>query len=128
MGTTWAYPPPAAPPFTPNTGPSEGLPQGDDGVFPSRRRASPSPTVVVVLPSPAGLWGMISGDAVRFAANFVEEDSPDAAHAGINLEILRGFAEGFLAQTHAVLTPAERDTLCAELLCADGGACHALFG
>jgi len=24
IGTTWAYPPPAAPPFTPNTGPSDG--------------------------------------------------------------------------------------------------------
>ncbi len=58
-----------------------------------------------------GLVGHDFGDAVRFAANFVEEDSPDAAHAGINLDILRGFAEGFLAQTRAVLTPAETDTL-----------------
>ena len=55
IGTTCAYPPPAAPPFIPNTGPIDGSRRQITVFFPSRFRASPSPTVVVVLPSPAGV-------------------------------------------------------------------------
>ncbi len=58
MGTTWAYPPPAAPPFSPNTGPSEGSRRATTAFLPSRRSPSARPMVVVVLPSPAGVGVM----------------------------------------------------------------------
>ena len=46
MGRTWEYPPPAAPPFVPNTGPSEGSRIATIPFVPRRFRAWPSPTVV----------------------------------------------------------------------------------
>ncbi len=55
IGTTWAWPPPAAPPFIPNTGPSEGSRRQITAFLPMLLSASPRPTVVVVLPSPAGV-------------------------------------------------------------------------
>jgi len=58
MGTTWAQPPPAAPPLTPNTGPREGSRRATTDFLPSFRRPSASPTEVVVLPSPAGVGVM----------------------------------------------------------------------
>lgn len=65
-----------------------------------------------------GLVGHDFGDAIRFAANFVEEDSPEAAKAGVNLNIYWAFAEGFLAETAPTLTEAEAETL--------GNSCFAL--
>ena len=59
MGTTCARPPPVAPPFRPNTGPSEGSRSAIRARSPIRLSASPRPTVVVVLPSPAGV-GLIA--------------------------------------------------------------------
>ncbi len=58
MGTTWAYPPPAAPPFMPNTGPKEGSRRATTTSLPMRFSPSASPMVVVVLPSPAGVGVM----------------------------------------------------------------------
>lgn len=58
-----------------------------------------------------GLVGHDFGDAIRFAANFVEEDCPDYAKAGVDLDVFRAFAEGFLSQTASTLTEAEIDTL-----------------
>jgi len=58
-----------------------------------------------------GLVGHDFGDAIRFAANFVEEDSPQAERAGVNMDIFRAFAEGFLKPTAATLTQNEIDTL-----------------
>lgn len=58
-----------------------------------------------------GLVGNDFGDAIRFAANNVEEDSPDFEHAGINMDVFRAFTEGFLAQTSGTLTKVEIDTL-----------------
>ncbi len=55
IGTTWAYPPPAAPPFIPNTGPIDGSRSATIAFSPSEERASARPTEVVVLPSPAGV-------------------------------------------------------------------------
>src|SRR2546426_5718842 len=55
IGTTWAYPPPQAPPFTPNTGPSDGSRMHSAAFFPSRLRAWVTPTVTVDFPSPAGV-------------------------------------------------------------------------
>ena len=58
-----------------------------------------------------GLVAHDFGDAIRFAANFVEEDCEDAEKAGINLNIFWAFAEGFLKKTAKTLTPGEVDTL-----------------
>ena len=58
-----------------------------------------------------GLVGHDFGDAIRFAANFVEEDCPDFARAGVDLQVFRAFAEGFLSQTARTLTNLEIDTL-----------------
>lgn len=58
-----------------------------------------------------GLVGHDFGDAIRFAANFVEEDSPEADKAGVNMEIFRAFTDGFLKHTANALTQAEIDTL-----------------
>ena len=59
MGTTCAYPPPAAPPFTPKTGPRDGSRRATITFLPSFCMPSARPTVVVVLPSPAGV-GLIA--------------------------------------------------------------------
>ena len=67
-----------------------------------------------------GLVGHDFGDAIRFAANFVEEDSREPEKAGINLNIFWAFAEGFLSKTASILTDAEIDTLglsCYVLAC-----------
>ena len=58
-----------------------------------------------------GLIGHDFGDAIRFAANFVEEDCPDTEKAGVDLEVFRVFAEGFLSQTASTLTETEVETL-----------------
>ena len=67
-----------------------------------------------------GLVGHDFGDAIRFAANFVEEDCPQADKAGVNLNIFWAFAEGFIKETAATLTEAEVNTLgisCFALAC-----------
>ena len=58
-----------------------------------------------------GLVGHDFGDAIRFAANFVEEDCPEYDKAGVDLDVFRAFAEGFLSQTAQTLTPNEVNTL-----------------
>ena len=67
-----------------------------------------------------GLVGHDFGDAIRFAANFVEEDAADYGKAGINLNIFWAFAEGFLKYTAKTLTENEIATLglsCFVLAC-----------
>ena len=67
-----------------------------------------------------GLVGHDFGDAIRSAANFVEEDCPDASKAGVNLNVYWAFAEGFLKETASTLTEAEVATLgqsCFALAC-----------
>jgi len=58
-----------------------------------------------------GLMGHDFGDAIRFAANFVEEDCPDLEKVGVNLEVFRAFAEGFLSRTAKTMTDMEVETL-----------------
>ena len=58
-----------------------------------------------------GLVGHDFGDAIRFAANTAAEDCPEPELAGIDLEIFRTFAQGFLSKTAQSLTEAELDTL-----------------
>ena len=67
-----------------------------------------------------GLVGHDFGDAIRFAANFVEEDCPKADGAGLNLNVYWAFAEGFLKETAPTLTEMEVETLgnsCFTLTC-----------
>lgn len=58
-----------------------------------------------------GIIGNDFGDAIRYAANFVEEDCRDAGMAGVDMEIYEAFADGFLKKTAKTLTEPERDTL-----------------
>ena len=58
-----------------------------------------------------GLLGHDFGDAIRFAGNFVEEDCPEYDKAGVNLEVFRAFADGFLSMTAPSMTEKEVQTL-----------------
>ena len=58
-----------------------------------------------------GLVGHDFGDAIRFAANYVEEDSREADRAGVNMDVFNAFAQGFLRHTAQALTQQEIDTL-----------------
>ena len=58
-----------------------------------------------------GLMGHDFGDAIRFAANFVEEDCRELDKVGVNLEVFRAFAEGFLSKTAGTITNREVETL-----------------
>ena len=67
-----------------------------------------------------GLVGHDFGDAIRSAANFVEEDCPDASKAGVNQNVYWAIAEGFLKETASTLTENEVATLgqsCFSLAC-----------
>lgn len=71
-----------------------------------------SPIVVIDLDTVMpGLMGHDFGDAIRFAANYVEEDCPNWEKAGVDLDVFRSFAEGFLSMTADTLTPMEAQTL-----------------
>ena len=58
-----------------------------------------------------GLLGHDFGDAIRFAANFVDEDCPDAEKAGLDLNMFRAFTEGFMSETLQFMTEKEIQTL-----------------
>lgn len=67
-----------------------------------------------------GLVGHDFGDAVRFAANFAEEDCDDVSKIGLDLNTFWAFTEGFLSKTAGALTPLEIETLgtsCFALAC-----------
>lgn len=58
-----------------------------------------------------GLAAHDFGDAVRFAANTAAEDEKDLSKVSFNLDLYRGFAEGFISATADILTPEEIDTM-----------------
>ena len=58
-----------------------------------------------------GLMGHDFGDAIRFAANYVEEDCRETEKVGVNLDIFRAFTEGFLSKTAKTMTEKEVETL-----------------
>ena len=68
IGTTCAYPPPAAPPLIPKHGPREGSLNAIAAFFPILPKASPRPTEVVVFPSPAGV-GLIAVTRISFPSS-----------------------------------------------------------
>ena len=55
------------------------------------------------------------GDGIRTAAATAAEDEKDTAKAGLSLDALSAFADGFLSETGGSLTPLEKETL--ELGC-----------
>lgn len=58
-----------------------------------------------------GLAAHDFGDAVRFAANTAAEDEKDLTKVSFNLDLYRGFAEGFISEAADILTPEEIDTM-----------------
>lgn len=64
-----------------------------------------------------GLVGHDFGDAIRFAANEVEEDCPEAEKAKLDLDVFSAFAEGFLEKTADTLTEEEIRTLPISCFC-----------
>lgn len=58
-----------------------------------------------------GLIGNDFGDAIRFAANYVEEDSPECKKAGLNMDVFASFTDGFLKHTAKILTDEELQML-----------------
>lgn len=64
-----------------------------------------------------GLMGHDFGDAIRFAANVVEEDCPDYEKAAVDMDVFRAFAEGFLEKTAKTMTPKEAETLALSCFC-----------
>ena len=73
---------------------------------------STTPLVVIDLDTVMpGIVGNDFGDAIRFAANYVEEDCPNLEFVGINLDVYSAFANGFLKQTANALTKEELKTL-----------------
>ena len=71
-----------------------------------------NPMIVVDLDTVMpGLMGHDFGDAIRFAANYTEEDSRELEKVGVNMDIFRAFAEGFLSMTAKTMTETEVETL-----------------
>ena len=71
-----------------------------------------SPMIVIDLDTVMpGLMGHDFGDAIRFAANYTEEDSRELDKVGVNMDIFRAFAEGFLSMTAKTMTETEVETL-----------------
>ena len=58
-----------------------------------------------------GLIGHDFGDAIRFAANYVEEDCREYDKVGVNMGVFQAFAEGFLSMTASTMTQKEVETL-----------------
>lgn len=58
-----------------------------------------------------GLPAYDFGDAVRFAANTAAEDEKDLSKVSFDLDLYRGFAEGFISETAGILTDEELDTM-----------------
>ena len=73
---------------------------------------STTPLVVIDLDTVMpGIVGNDFGDAIRFAANYVEEDCPNLEFVGVNLDVYSAFSDGFLKQTANALTKEELKTL-----------------
>lgn len=64
-----------------------------------------------------GLVGHDFGDAIRFAANFEEEDSENINKIGLDLNTFWAFADGFLSKTADTLTELEVSTLAQSCFC-----------
>ena len=70
IGTTCAYPPPAAPPFLPNTGPKDGSRSATQDFFPILFNPSDKPIVTVLFPSPLDV-GLIDVTNTSLASSLI---------------------------------------------------------
>ena len=68
IGTTCAYPPPAAPPLTPKLGPNDGSLSAVLVLYPNLLSPIERPMFVVVFPSPAGV-GLIAVTNTNFPSS-----------------------------------------------------------
>ena len=81
-------------------------------------RDTGNPVVVIDLDTVMpGLMGHDFGDAIRFAANKAEEDCAAPEKAGVDLNVFRAFAEGFLKKTAKTMTRMEMETLAISSYC-----------
>ena len=64
-----------------------------------------------------GLMGHDFGDAIRFAANSVMEDSPELEKVHVDLNAFTAFAQGFLKETGSCMTKNELETLALSAFC-----------
>ena len=81
-------------------------------------RETGEPVVVIDLDTVMpGLMGHDFGDAIRFAANKVEEDCPEPEKAGVDLQVFRAFSQGFLEKTADAMTEEEINTLALSCFC-----------
>ena len=55
------------------------------------------------------LWDF--GDAIRFGASTAAEDEPDTSKIGLDMNLFRAFAEGFLSEVGHSITPREAELL-----------------
>ena len=58
-----------------------------------------------------GLAAHDFGDAVRFAANTAAEDEKDLSKVSLDLDLYRGFAEGFISAAASILSDEELETM-----------------
>ena len=58
-----------------------------------------------------GLAAYDFGDAIRYGANTAAEDEADLSKVHFSLPLFRAYAEGYLGEAGAMLTPAEIDSL-----------------
>lgn len=64
-----------------------------------------------------GLAAYDFGDAIRSSANTRAEDCPDPSQVRLDLEIFRAFAQGYLRECAAALSPLEQETLALGAFC-----------
>lgn len=75
-------------------------------------KVTKEPLVVIDLDTVMpGIVGNDFGDAIRFAANYVEEDCKNLEFVGVNMNVYTAFTEGFLKHTAKALTAEEIETL-----------------
>ena len=76
------------------------------------KKETGEPLVVIDLDTVMpGLTAHDFGDAVRFAANTAAEDEKDLSKVSFDLDLYRGFAEGFISETAVFLTLEELNTM-----------------
>ena len=78
-GASDALPPPVAPPFCPNTGPSDGSRSAATALWPRLTSPCVSPMVVTVLPSPlvVGVMAVMSTSLPAAVWEAIEKLEPD---------------------------------------------------
>ncbi len=75
-------------------------------------KSTGAPLIVIDLDTVMpGLAAHDFGDAVRFAANTSSEDEKDLSKVSFDLDLYKGFAEGFISAAAPILSQSELDTM-----------------